>query len=354
MFRIHMLAADHGDCLWVEYGDTHPPKRILIDAGTVGTFPRALAPKIKATVDAEGSCKFELFVVTHIDSDHIGGAIEFLKQAGASGVSIKEIWFNGYFHLSNTSPSTLGAKQGEMLTPLVQNGPWKWNKRFKDLAVMVPDTGKLPTFTVSGMKITLLSPTFDKLKKLKPKWEQEVQKAGLVPGHAFTLAEVLPDGFLGGNVQDWADTPFKEDAAEPNGSSIAFIAEFEGKRVLFGADAHPGVLLASLKRAPLGTGTLALKAFKLPHHASKNNVSKEMIAAFPAEHYLVSTNGQQFGHPDEEAIARVLIVRKKDAKTLHFNCPSDFNAVWKSASRKNNWNYEANYGTDAAGWVVEL
>lgn len=354
MFRIHMLAADHGDCLWVEYGDSHPPKRILIDAGTVGTYPRSLAPKIKATVEAEGSCKFELFVVTHIDADHIGGAIEFLKQAGATGVSIKEIWFNGYFHLSNTSASVLGAKQGEMLTPLVQNGPWTWNKHFKNLAVMVPDSGKLPTFNIAGMKITLLSPTFDKLKKLKSKWEKEIEKAGLVPGHAFELNEVLPDGFLGGKVEDWADTAFNEDTAEPNGSSIAFVAEYQGKRVLFGADAHPGVLLGSLKRAPLGKDSLPLKAFKLPHHASKNNVSREMIAAFPAEHYLVSTNGQQFGHPDEEAIARILTVRKQSAKTLHFNCPSDFNSVWKSISHQNSWNYEARYGTSSDGLVVDL
>ncbi len=354
MFRIHMLAADHGDCLWVEYGDSHPPKRILIDAGTVGTYPRSLAPKVKATVEAEGSCKFELFVVTHIDADHIGGAIEFLKQAGATGVSIKEIWFNGYFHLSNTSASVLGAKQGEMLTPLVQNGPWTWNKHFKNLAVMVPDSGKLPTFNIAGMKITLLSPTFDKLKKLKPKWEKEIEKAGLVPGHAFELNEVLPDGFLGGKVEDWADTAFNEDTAEPNGSSIAFVAEYQGKRVLFGADAHPGVLLGGLKRAPLGKDSLPLKAFKLPHHASKNNVSREMIAAFPAEHYLVSTNGQQFGHPDEEAIARILTVRKQSAKTLHFNCPSDFNSVWKSISHQNSWNYEARYGTSSDGLVVDL
>lgn len=354
MFRIHMLAADQGDCLWVEYGDTVPPKRILIDAGTIGAFPRALLPKIQETVEAEGSCKFELFVVTHIDADHIGGAIEFLKQAGEHHVSIKEIWFNGYFHLSNMAPAVLGAKQGEMLTPLIQNGPWTWNKRFKNLAVMVPDAGKLPSFTFSGMKITLLSPTFEKLQKLKPKWEKEVKKAGLVPGTAFKLKDVLPDGFLGGAVEDWADTAFKEDKAEPNGSSIAFIAEYEGKNVLFGADAHPTVLLESLKRAPLNADTRPLSALKLPHHGSKNNVSKELIAAFPAKNYLISTNGQQFNHPDEEAIARILTLDEGAVKTIHFNVPSDFNEVWNSKSYKATWNYVANYGTENDGLVVNL
>ena len=354
VFRIHMLAADHGDCLWIEFGGTVPPKRILIDAGTVGCYSRSLLPKIQKTVEMEGSCKFELFVITHIDADHIGGAIEFLKQTGENAVSIEEIWFNGYFHLSNISPSVLGAAQGEKLTPLVQNGPWDWNKRFKVLAVMVPDKGELPSFTFSGMRITLLSPTFEKLQKLKPKWEKEVQKAGLVPGQAFELEDVLPDGFLGGAVENWADTAFKEDKAEPNGSSIAFIAEYEGKRVLFGADAHPTVLLESLKRAPLNLDRLPLCALKLPHHGSKNNVSKELIKAFPAENYLVSTNGQQFYHPDKEAIARILTQDKSATKTIHFNVQSEFNEIWKSNSHKSNWNYVANYGTKADGLVVNL
>lgn len=354
MFRIHMLAADHGDCLWIEYGDTLPPKRILIDAGTPRAFSKSLLPKIRAVVIEEGSCHFELFVVTHIDADHIGGAVEFLKQTEANNVSIQEIWFNGFFHLSNTSPAVLGVMQAEALTPLVQNGPWEWNKRFKNLAVMVADTGSLPSFTFSGMKITLLSPTFEKLQKLKPKWATEVKKAGLVPGKAVKLEKLLPDGFLGGAVEDWADTAFKEDKAESNGSSIAFIAEYDGKRVLFGADAHPSVLLENLKRAPLNANALPLTAFKLPHHGSKNNVSKNLISAFPAEHFLVSTNGQQFNHPDEEAIARILTEQKGAEKTIHFNVPSDFNEVWKSKSYKATWNYLAKYGTETEGLVVDL
>lgn len=354
MLSIHMLAAGNGDCLWIEYGDEVRPKRILIDAGTVGTYPKSLGPKIQATVESEGSCKFELFVVTHIDSDHIGGAIEFLKNATTTGVSIKDIWFNGFFHLSNTSPSILGANQAELLTPLVQKGPWKWNRHFDQLAVMVPKAGELPTFTISGLKIILLSPTLEKLQKLKPVWEKEIQKAGLVPGHAYSLDSVLPDGFLGGSVEDLADSPFKEDVAPPNGTSISFIAEYEGKRILFGADAHPSVLLKSMTQLPIRVSTYPITAFKLPHHASKNNVSKELIEAFPADHYLVSTNGITFKHPNEEAIARVLVVDKSSAKTLHFNCPSEYNAKWKISTYKNAWNYTANYGTAEDGLVVNL
>lgn len=81
--------------------------------------------------------------------------------------------------------------------------------------------------------------------------------------------------FLAAKVEDWADTVFKEDKAEPNGSSIAFIAEYEGKRVLFGADAHPSVLMESLQRAPLKADALPLSAFKLPHTMQARTMSPE-------------------------------------------------------------------------------
>jgi beta-lactamase superfamily II metal-dependent hydrolase len=355
MFKIHMLPADHGDCLWVEYGTATKPKRILIDAGTPGTYPRALRPKIEDTIAKEGSCHFELFVVTHIDADHIGGALQFLGEIDKDKVAINEIWFNGYFHLSNEVPSQLGPDQAERLSALIQDGGWKWNTSFKRRAVMVPDKGVLPQFDVAGMKLTLLSPTLDKLKKLKPKWEAEIKKAGLVPGAAYEVPkEEISNGFLGEDVEDWAATKFKEDKTEANGTSIAFIAEYKGKKVLFSADAHPSVLIESLARKPLSTTLIEIAAFKLPHHASKNNVSASMVASFPSIHYLISTSGAQFKHPDEEAVARVLVSPSSYKKQLHFNYDTEFNAEWKNRSHKMKWSYEAIYGNDLEGLTVEL
>ncbi|MBK7548686.1 MAG: hypothetical protein IPI20_13085 [Rhodoferax sp.] len=200
----------------------------------------------------------------------------------------------------------------------------------QDLAVMVPD--EAPSFAFLAESLC-----FSTLDAEEPKWERV--QAGLVPGKAFKLKDVLPDGFLGGKVEDWAE-PIQRQSG--NGR---FIARRSGIIRADGVDGKPAV---PARRC------LPLSAFKLPHHASKNNVSRELIAAFPAKHYLVSTNGQQFNHPDEEAIARILTLDKKTAKTIHFNCPSDFNEVWKSKSYKNSWNYGAFYGTKVGGLVVNL
>lgn len=355
MFRIHMLPAEHGDSLWVEYGEAAPPHRILIDCGTVGTYTRALRSKIREVVAAEGKCRFELFVVTHVDADHIGGALAFLGEADALGVEIGHIWFNGYFHLSDQKPGLLGPDQGERLSALIEDGKWQWNAQFGKRAVAVPDAGALPQHEIEGMKLTLLSPTLEKLRKLKPVWEKVIREAGLTPGDAYTVeTEELPEGFLGTDVKALAARPFKQDRAEANGSSIAFLAEYDGRRVLFAADAHPDALLAALSRKPLERETLHLDAFKLPHHASKNNVSQALIAAYPAEHYLISTNGNQFKHPDAEAIARILLPASDTPRQLHFNYDTAFNSDWRSKSLTRKWRYKANYGTEEEGLMLEL
>ena len=72
MFRIDMLPAEFGDALWIEYGQD-AVHRILIDCGTRSVF-EAVKRRIEALPVAERH--FELFVVTHVDVDHIGGALE--------------------------------------------------------------------------------------------------------------------------------------------------------------------------------------------------------------------------------------------------------------------------------------
>ncbi len=253
MFDIHMLPADHGDCLWIDYGDEAAPRHILIDAGTTGTWPRLRKKIDDERAKNNGKLHFELFVITHIDADHIGGSIKFLEECGPMGVTFGEVWFNGWHQLDNEAPpDVLGAMQGEALTALIDSHNFKWNEKFGRRAVMVPDSGALPSVSYAGMQLTLLSPTFEKLQKLKPDWEKEVVNAGLKPGQAYDVEDVeTPSDELGDDVEDMANGKFEPDKTKPNGSSIAFIAEYDGKRVLFGADAHPDVLLASLKRGPL-------------------------------------------------------------------------------------------------------
>src|SRR5918999_468109 len=93
MFRIEMLPAYEGDCLWVEYGQADAPRRLIIDAGRKATY-QALVERLVALDQP-----VELFVMTHIDDDHIFGAVPLFADARVKPTIFKDIWYNGYTHL---------------------------------------------------------------------------------------------------------------------------------------------------------------------------------------------------------------------------------------------------------------
>ncbi|HET7928544.1 MAG TPA: MBL fold metallo-hydrolase [Actinomycetota bacterium] len=355
MVRVEMLAASFGDCILVEFGKGTDLHRILIDAGLVGTYRSALKPRL-AALGQGNPVPLDLLVVTHIDRDHICGILPLLREKQAL-VAPMDVWFNGRHHLED---DVLGSKDGEALGELLLKKKLPWNAAFEHRAVVVPEAGDLPVVPVGGAKLTLLSPYRDALHALAGEWDDtlgnwdeepaEVAGAGAQPddilGKRPPLASIDVQG-----VRDLADVPFEEDDAKPNGSSIAFLFEYEGKRVLFAADAHPSALLQSLGR--LGDSRVKLDAFKLSHHGSMNNLSPELIEKVKCPRWLVSSNGGSFGHPHPETMARIATAPK--AKTLCFNYASPYTTVWDDETVKKHLEYEVEYpAAGREGLVLEL
>ena len=347
MYRIHMLPAQFGDSLLIEYGpDESKPKRMLIDAGTAESYP-AVRKRLEAIPKAQRV--FELLVVTHIDIDHIGGVLPLLDDAKELGLKFKEVWFNGYEHLTDL----LGPKQGERLSSRIVEGGYNWNSKFDGRAVVVPDEGKLPQKTFAGMKITLLSPMRAQLLKLEKEWKKVITAAGLVPGSGAKLPPEEIDDLLGDeaiDVEKLAARKFTSDNTPPNGSSIAFVAAYDGKSVLFGADAFPGVLADSLARMS-DAERKAISVLKLPHHGSRSNLSPALVAALQCDTYLVSSNGQRYSHPNRESIARV--IQRGGRPKILFNYRSEFNECWDDAALKKQHKYSVKYGAKD-GLTVEV
>lgn len=348
MYRIQMLPAQFGDSLILEFGpDGARPKRILIDAGTAESYP-AVRKALEAI--PKGQRVFELLVVTHIDVDHIGGILPLLDDAKALGLKFKEIWFNGYEHLSDL----LGPKQGEELSRRIVAGGYKWNAKFDRRAVVVPEDGKLPVKSVGGMKITLLSPMRAQLLKLEKVWKKVIREAGLVPGVGAKMAPEEIDDLLGTpaiDVEALAASKFKRDTAVPNGSSIAFAASYEGKGVLFGADAFPDVLAMNLARMS-EVERKKITMLKLPHHGSRNNLHMPLLEALDCKAYLVSSNGQRYSHPNRESIAR--IIWRGGKPRLFFNYRSEFNDCWDKATLKKEHKYSTKYGAGKGPLTIEV
>lgn len=363
-FRIEMLPALHGDCLYVEYGDAARTRRLLIDGGPIATYKH-----LEARIDAlpAGDRRFELVVMSHVDTDHVEGIVRLFANKPVP-VKIRDVWFNGWRHLAPDA-RILGGKQGEFLSALIVRRfrADQWNADFGGDAVVVPEAGPLPMKELpGGLRLTLLSPTRDKLDRMRKAWERDLGP-GVTPGDLEAAWERLAgrrvylpgQGLLGTTpeIDALLEAQTKVDRAAANGSSIAFLAELGEKRCLFLADAHHDVVTASLQRllAERGATRLRVDAVKIPHHGSDGNLSDELLGLVESPRFLVSTNGAQFGHPDEAAMLRVIARSVVQPPTLCFNYSSDTTRPWLAPARQAELGYRAEVNPTAdAPYVVEL
>jgi beta-lactamase superfamily II metal-dependent hydrolase len=350
-FQIEMLRAAHGDCLWIEYGDADRVRRILIDGGPIGEY-EALEAKIDA-LDPNDST-FELIALTHVDTDHVDGLVRlFAHQKADWKFDTKDVWFNGWKHLES---ATLGGNQGEFFSALIVDrlGNAKWNKAFKGKPIVVSDEGPLPRVKLADdFVITMLSPTVEKLAKMKKAWEKDV--ANFEPGDLEAAWEALakqkkylPDKTLLGSTPDIdaaLEKQAKPDNAAANGSSLAFLAEFGGMSALFLGDAHADAVTSSIERLleARGEQRLAVDAVKVAHHGSKANINDGLLALIESPNFLISTNGAIFKHPDEEAIQRIIARSLHQPPTLHFNYKTKFNEMWDDAVLRKKLRYRTEY-----------
>jgi beta-lactamase superfamily II metal-dependent hydrolase len=351
MFRIEMLEANEGDALWIEYGDPAQPRRILIDCGYKSTYRNVMK-----RFDSDPDLELELFVLTHIDSDHIAGAVPFIADRRVTPAKVKDVWFNSRSHLTDH----MGVEQAVYFTHYLKDRGFAWNKAFDEFAVAIEDGKPLPVRTLpGGLKLTLLSPTRQKLRELALAWDpllEEVMNRRGVDSEEELVGlddpRLAADDHLGDiDVDSLASKPFVADDKEPNGSSIAFLAEYEDafdggrkKSVLFLGDAHSPVVEESVRRVLQdrgGAARLKIDALKLSHHGSKKNTSKDLLDLLNCEHFLFSTNGSKHKHPDQECVARV-VVDKRPCQ-LYFNYETIRNDMWKDATLQGDFNYTAHY-----------
>lgn len=345
VFSIEMLQANYGDAIWLEYGSADSPNVVLIDCGFKSTY-REIIRRIE-----ERDLTLELLILTHIDEDHIKGAIPLLQDTRLGPDRVRDIWFNGYDHM--VAADAMGAMQGEMFSAIIEERHYSWNGDWDGNAVIVPESGPLNSRTLpGGLKLTVLSPMAEQLREMAAKWKSELHDKGLEPGDTEAIFQVLadrgtayqPDALGTVDPELMAEKAFSEDTAEPNGSSIAVLAEYQDTRVLLTGDAFPTVLVTSINRIldELNQSKLSIDALKVAHHGSKGNTSPELLSKLACTQYLVSTNGKKFNHPSPECIARI-ITAGEDPVTVRFSNNHDESEIWKDSGLEMDFNYKALY-----------
>jgi hypothetical protein len=273
-------------------------------------------------------------VVTHIDQDHVLGVLKLFEDRDR--VAIGDVWFNGFGHLSDSPFESFGPKDGELLTSALLEQQVNWNRAFGTHPVEV---GGQFTPLDDEAEIVIFSPDRSQLEAMIPKWTEECAKHGLIPGQ--NPDEPPPPGFESFGVVDveaLAERPFEPDPSLANRTSIAFLFEFQGVRILFTGDADDQSLRESI--GPLAAsegGRLRLDALKVSHHGSRRNLSKEFLGLIDCKTYLISTNGARHNHPDDVAMARILKYGG-EAKRLIFNY-RERAARWDIAAMESDYGY---------------
>lgn len=340
MFKVEALPAGPGDALVVEYGTAGTKHRLLVDAG-----PKHWWPDVRSRLARRRSDVYEVFVVTHIDEDHIGGALEMLDDRDLR-TRIRSVWFNGYIHCDKGG-NVLGPVHGEQFTLKLNDGGYGWNRGWPNPVaptlggpVVVPSRGPLPTLDLpGGARVVLLGPSGPQLKRLAREWTKVVVKAGLVPGEGAAgegaavrqrpkERDPLPPVLDAAALTTLAARE-QDDSSEANASSISFVLEYDGRRLLLTGDATSATLAQNIARygAMVGEQRPRFDLVKLPHHGSGANVKDDLVASWTASRFLISSDGAGYRHPDDSAIARLLLAASGPV-TFYANYPDGGPRQW--------------------------
>jgi beta-lactamase superfamily II metal-dependent hydrolase len=337
MFRLTMHQASEGDALVLAWGDEADPHHAVVDLGRTADYAR-LRPWLAQTG------RVDLFAISHIDADHIAGAMPLVREAAAP-FAPADVWFNGYPQLAaakaRSAPlQALSVAQGDKLERGIARFGWPWNRAFGGGPVST--SGAAPVVLPGGLTLTLLSPSDKELGALEAEWNKWLRRT-LMRTDDPDAEQAAPAGLEPLSVLDvraLAAEPFREDTEAPNGSSIAFLAEFGGRRVMMGADAHPSCVARALRSLGFGPqNRLKLDLFKLCHHGSKGNLSPDLVAMLDCTRFAISTDGTRHNHPDPQSIARLLAADPDRPKQFHFNTRQPNAERWDSAALRAEWNY---------------
>ena len=212
----------------------------------------------------------------------------------------------------------------------------------------------------------MLGPTASRLAGLRRTWKEEVEIAlakGSLSGVSPTLGPRTFEAYGSSqppvlesrvDLQLLAEAPSRKDTSKTNATSITLLAEWEGRRILLAGDAFAEDLTEILGRLGNRDHPVQLDLFKLPHHGSQQNLTRELVEAVRCPYWLFSTDGTTFRHPDAPAIARLLNWSRQPQPTLGFNVPSRYNRWWDNDTWRGLFDYGVEYGDHTDGLTISF
>lgn len=356
---IYFYQAECGDAARMRFiGSDNKPHNVIIDAGYERTFRHILAEEI-AAIENAGEV-IDAWVVSHIHDDHVGGIMNYIR-------SIRD----GEFHdivgewLYNPPRVSTADLKPLLVNPISQpKSIGQGDKLVKYLA----SKNKLPKTDITagltpidffGLKLTILSPDFNALKKLREKYppdsdnpyEQNEISSISTAKAAKQFDYKIPFASFDLSI-------FEQDKSIENGSSIAFLAEHNSKKILWLADSHPGVIVSSLRQMGYSaTNPMVCDWVKVTHHGSSGNNSSALFEMIGCSNYLFSVNAENIHYlPSKECLVRILSISTRLDSKYHFHFTYD-NALLRNIFSVDgekvfsDYNFEMHYNSGPAKYL---
>ncbi|WP_029274546.1 ComEC/Rec2 family competence protein [Pedobacter borealis] len=326
MTRIHVVQAQFGDSIIIEFGTPNERKFILIDGGPSGVYNNHLRGEIENIIGAEGT--LDALIVSHIDTDHIKGVLDLLteiKKQRDQGkdeiLSIKELWHNSFSNtidLDGTITNqvekiceVMGNQSMDMEhAQMVISSQNEANKvrtfaNYLEIPINISTNDNFfslektsDPISFGNLTLTITGPTTENLLALRDEWNEWTENR----------IQEISDG-------KFDMTAYSDDTA-PNLSSITFLATIDEKKILFTGDARGDHIIEGLKkRKLLMYGKLHVDILKVPHHGSDRNTSREFFETITADRYVISANGKH-QNPDYATLSWIVEVAKKQGRQI--------------------------------------
>jgi len=340
MLRLHIIQAKCGDCLILEFGTQSHRRYILIDGGPDTIYESHLRNELQEI--GKGGGKLDLVVLSHVDKDHITGLMDLMadlrqQRAGdaTETIAIDALWHNAFSQTIGSSndiearlriflANASSASNRMTMTSVAIEGIGEGNQlRLAAAALGIPinpgfshdivclDEAPEP-IALGNLSLQVVGPTKKNLEELKKEWLDWLDK------HENSLS--LPNPSLAAMI----------DQSIPNLSSIMFLAEADGVKILLTGDGRGDHLLEGLKGANLlnSKGVLHVDVLKVPHHGSDRNVTEKFFKKVTADNYVISANGKD-GNPDLQTLKWIVVAAKEQGRAIEIYATNETSSTKK-------------------------
>jgi beta-lactamase superfamily II metal-dependent hydrolase len=283
-YEVDYLAVGEGersaDAICLRYGNLNGPRAeqtvITVDGGTLESGEK-IVEHVKTHYKTD---TVDIALLTHADTDHASGVRPIIEKLRVHQLAMHLPWnhSSAVKDLLDDSNVTVNSLREKAKRNLSAAREIEQLARSKNIPIIEPFAG-----TTNQSGFVVLGPTREYYQELlcSFKFMPGLETKSL----AASIAELLKTA--GAAVTNWIDENwFTEHLSEPehdaisaeNNSSLIFLLEADGRKLLFSGDAGVPALNAAIDFAGrAGISLAGISFFHVPHHGSRRNIGPSVL-----------------------------------------------------------------------------